>query len=108
MAFADKDTEVTAPATTRTEVVTLVFERVLPLGKRLHALLPDGAPTLEDLAVGDEPLRVIGRKLVTEGGRARTVYGAVPQATVNAGWPGASRSLKAHLGTIIDNMVWAE
>ena len=76
MPFDETDTESVATVTKRSQVVSIVFERIIELP--VTALLPgDPAPVLEE---GDVALRVLGRKVVTEGGSTREVYGAVPQA----------------------------
>jgi hypothetical protein len=79
MAFDDRDTSTprTGNALASVEEVTFRRNRALP----------------------GVPLDIIVTSLV-DGER---VSGRVPAATVDAGWPGTSKTLKAHLLAIIDN-----
>jgi hypothetical protein len=48
-------------------------------------------------------LEIIVIKIIDVDGEKRRVSGRVPVSKVNAAWPGAAKTLKQHLLTIIDN-----
>ena len=88
MAFDEKDTETSPTVVRKDEVTSIEIAR--------DESVPD--PGVK--------LAILARKVVTTDGKPRTVFGRVPQAKVDAGWPGATKTLKAHLFAIIDNIVW--
>lgn len=50
----------------------------------------------------DPGIEILVTRRVKVNGEGQKTTKRVPQATVEAGWPGAQRTLKAHLGLIID------
>jgi hypothetical protein len=81
-AFDDKDTSVQASVTRGDIVEEITFRR--------NRHLPDPG------------LVIIVTRRLTVNGEQRLVSKRVPRAAVEAGWPGTARTLKAHLGIIID------
>ena len=51
----------------------------------------------------DVKLTIAVVKNVTIDGQVQQVSGRVPEAVVNAAWPGSAKTLKEHLLAIIDN-----
>lgn len=83
MAFEEKDTTAPVSVTRDEGVEEITFRRNRNLD----------APGLEILVTWR----------VDMDGRGQKITKRVPQATVEVGWPGAARTLRAHLGLIIDN-----
>lgn len=83
MALEEKTVSTPATGTRTDEVEEIIFRR--------NRSLP--APGLEIIVV---------RSVGINGGERHRTSKRVPQATVVAGWPGQSRTLQAHLLSIID------
>lgn len=90
MAFAEKDIITTPTVTRRDGVISIEIVQ--------DTTIPE--PGVK--------LRILARKDITIDGKSRAVFGRLPQAKVDAGWPGSTKTFKAHLFTVIDNIVWDE
>ena len=89
MAFEEKDTEAVVPNVTQRDRVTSI------------EIIRD------DRILGPSvPLRIVAHKEVTVNGKLHSVLGRLPQAKIDAGWPGTARTLKDTLFTIVGNVVW--
>lgn len=88
MAFEDRDTSTPKTVTEAVSVEEVTFRRIRA---------PDFSGTV--------PLAIIVTRLVDVDGERHRMSTRVPQATVDAGWPGGSKTLKAHLLAAIDAAV---
>jgi hypothetical protein len=88
MAFDEKDTNEQKQTTEVQSVEEIAFRR--------------------DRGLEGVQMSIVVIKIVDVDGQKRKVSGRVPEAKVNAAWPGATRTLKQHLFAVIDNAEFSE